>query len=193
MSDLLRMTGMYSGLDTASIVQELVSAKQTKVTNLKNEQKKLEWKQTAWQDLNSKIYNLYSNTLSDLRLTGSYTKKKTTSSDTTKVTVLASDSAVNGTQTLKVNKLAKSGYLTGAKLDQGKTDENGKLVDWTTSDKLSEIDSNLVGKKISITVGTGDTAETKEIEITSDMTITNFLGELKDAGVNASFDEGNQR
>ena len=66
MSDLLRMTGMYSGMDTESIVSQLVKTKSTKVTNLKNEQKKLEWKQTAWQDLNSKIYNMYSKTLSNL-------------------------------------------------------------------------------------------------------------------------------
>lgn len=209
MSDLMRMTGMYSGMDTESIVQQLVSVKQTKVTNLKNEQKKLEWKQTAWQDLNAKIYSLYTKTLSDLRLSGSYKKKKTTCSDTTKVSVTASGSAVNGTQTLKVNKLAKSGYLTGAKLESTKTeelkDENGnpvkdsngniimKPVDWKTTDKVSEIDSDLVGKKISVTVGQGVEAKTKEIEITNDMTINEFVGELKGAGVNASFDEGNQR
>ena len=114
MSDLLRMTGMYSGMDTESIVSQLVKTKSTKVTNLKNEQKKLEWKQTAWQDLNSKIYNMYSKTLSNLRLTSAYSKKSTVSSDSTKATVVASEGAVNGTQTLQVNKLAKSGYLTGA-------------------------------------------------------------------------------
>ena len=59
MSDLMRMTGL-SGIDTDSMVQALVQTKREKVTNLKNDQKKLEWKQTAWQDLNSKIYNLYS-------------------------------------------------------------------------------------------------------------------------------------
>ena len=42
MSDTIRMTGMYSGLDTESIVSQLVSAKSTKVTTLKNEQKKPE-------------------------------------------------------------------------------------------------------------------------------------------------------
>lgn len=192
---------MYSGMDTESIVTQLVSAKQTKVTNLKNEQTKLEWKQNAWQDLNSKIYSLYSGTLSKLRLTSAYKKKTTTSSDPTKATVLASDGAVDGTQTLKVNKIAKSGYLTGAKLEAGKTEEvtgeDGKKitkeVPWTASDKLSEISSDLVGKTISVTVGTGDEAQTKEIEITSDMTITQFTSKLKEAGVNASFDENNQR
>lgn len=200
MSDLLRMTGMYSGIDTESIVTQMVSAKSKKVENLKNEQTKLEWKQNVWQDLNSKIYSLYSGTLSKLRLTGSYSKKSTISSDTTKATVVASSSAVNGTQTLKVNQLAKAGYLTGAKLQQKKTtekdkdgNETTKDVNWTGSDKVSEINSNLAGQKISITVGTGADAKTTDIEITSDMTITKFTSQLKEAGVNASFDETNQR
>lgn len=200
MSDLLRMTGMYSGMDTESIVQQLVQTKSTKVTNLKNEQKKLEWKQTAWQDLNSKIYNMYSKTLSNLRLTSAYSKKSTVSSDSTKATVVASEGAVNGTQTLKVNKLAKSGYLTGAKLAGKTTTTTGtdgkdvtKVVNWETTDKLSEIDSNLTGKTISLTTGTGTDAKTTDIEITADMTINDLVAKFKDAGVNASFDTTNQR
>lgn len=200
MSDLLRMTGMYSGMDTESIVSQLVKTKSTKVTNLKNEQKKLEWKQTAWQDLNSKIYNMYSKTLSNLRLTSAYSKKSTVSSDSTKATVVASEGAVNGTQTLKVNKLAKSGYLTGAKLDGKTTTTTGtdgkdvtKVVNWETTDKLSEIDSNLTGKTISITTGSGTDAKTTDIEITADMTINDLVAKFKDAGVNASFDTTNQR
>lgn len=193
MSDLLRMTGMYSGIDTESVIQSLVSAKQTKVTQLKNDQKKLQWKQEAWQDLNSKIYNLFSKTLSDLRFSASYKKKTTTSADPTKVTVVASEAAVNGTQTIKINKLAKSGYLTGAQLKEHTPTKENETKKWTVTDKLSELDSSLVGKKISITVGTGDEAKTKEIEITGDMTINKFVAELKGAGVNASFDENNQR
>lgn len=199
MSDLLRMTGMYSGIDTESIVSQLVEAKSTKVTKLKNEQTKLEWKQEAWQELNSKIYSLYSSTLSDLRFSSAYQKKSTISSDTTKATVLASASAVNGTQTLKVKQLAKSGYLTGAELAKKEITETKdgtsvtKKVDWTTADKLSDIDSSMVGKKITISVGTGDDKKETEIEITEDMKISDFTGKLKEAGVNASFDETNQR
>lgn len=209
MSDLMRMTGMYSGMDTESIIAQLVSVKQKKVTDLKNDQKKLEWKQTAWQDLNSKIYNLYSKTLSNMRLASSYKKKTTTCSDATKATVVAGDSAVNGTQSLQVNKIAKAGYLTGAELDPVKTeyvrDENGKVVyddngkpktkkvDWKVTDKISEIDKSLIGQKISVTVGTGDKAKTTEVEITDDMSISTLTRKLSEAGVNASFDENNQR
>lgn len=197
MSDTMRVTGMFSGMDTESIVTQLVEAKSTKVTNLKNEQKKLEWKQTAWQDLNSKVYNLYSKTLSNLRLTSAYTKKKTTCSDTTKASVVASDSAIDGTQTLQVNQLAKAGYLTGAKLSQTKTvsNEDGTTssADWETTDTLASIDSTLTGKTISVTTGTGDAAKTTEIELTSDMTINGLISKFKEAGINASFDTGNQR
>ncbi len=200
MSDLLRMTGMYSGIDTESIVSQLVQAKSQKVTTLKNEQTKLEWKQNVWQDLNKKIYSLYSRTLSDLRFSGSYQKKSTTSSDTTKATVVASGTAVNGTQTLKINKLAKAGYLTGAELTGKSTTETKddgtvvtKTVDWTSEDKLSDIDSTLVGKKITLSVGTGEEKKETEIEITEDMTIKTFTDKLREAGVNASFDENNQR
>ena len=51
----MRMSGLMSGMDTESIVQELVAVKQTQVDNLKKEQTKLEWKQEAWKDLNAKI------------------------------------------------------------------------------------------------------------------------------------------
>lgn len=116
MSDLLRMTGMYSGMDTESVIQQLVQAKSQKVTNLKHDQKKLEWKTAKWQDLNKRIYKLYTGTLSNMRLVGSYAKKKTTVSDPAKATIAASEGAVNGTQSLRINKLAKAGYLTGAKV-----------------------------------------------------------------------------
>lgn len=196
MSDLLRLTGMYSGMDTETIVTQLVSAKSQKVTNLKNEQKKLEWKQDIWKDLNTKIHSLYSKTLSEMRLTGSYAKKTTKSSDTTKATVIASDSAVNGSQTLEINRLAKAGYLTGAELAQHSvTDDEGvtSMVDWTGEDKISDIAADLKGQTIKLTVGQGSEAKETEITITADMKISEFVTKLKEAGVNASFDEKNQR
>ncbi len=200
MSDLLRMTGMYSGMDTESIVSQLVQARSQKVTKLKNEQTKLQWKQEAWQDMNKKIYSLYSSTLSDLRFSSAYQKKSTVSSDTTKATVVASEAAVNGTQTLKIKQLAKSGYLTGAEIKQKEVEETKadgttvtKKVDWTTDDKLSDIDSSMIGKKITVSVGTGDEKKETTIEITEEMKISEFVSKLKEAGVNASFDTTNQR
>lgn len=195
MSDRLRMTGMISGMDTESIIQSLVSAKSQKVTTLKNDQKKLEWKQTAWQDLNKRIYSFYTGTLSNMRLSSSYAKKTTKISDSTKASVIASDGAVNGTQTLKVKSVAKSGYLTGTRLPEHVSydDEGNKIKGYRSTDKLSAINPDLVGSSIYLTVGTGDEKKDTEFKITGDMTINEFIGKLKEGGVNASFDEGNQR
>lgn len=208
MSDLLRMTGMYSGMDTESIVSQLVKAKSTKLEKLKKEQTKHEWKQEAWQDMNSKIYNLYNKTLLNLSLQGNYQKRTTVCSDVTKATVVSNDGATNGTQTLKINKLAKSGYMTGAKLAPNKVkvketqkDADGneieveveKNVDWTSSDKLASINKDLVGKSITIKTGTGDNEQSTEIMIEASTSISEFVTKLREAGVNASFDEKNQR
>ena len=73
----MRMTGMYSGMDTESIIQELVSAKRTKVDDVKKKQTKLEWKQDDWKDLNTKLKNLQSKYISNMRFASSYMKKTT--------------------------------------------------------------------------------------------------------------------
>ena len=47
----IRITGMYSGLDTESIINELASAQSYKKNKLVKEQTKLSWKQDAWKAL----------------------------------------------------------------------------------------------------------------------------------------------
>ena len=46
----MRLTGLMSGIDTESIIQELVTVKRTKVDDTKKAQKKHQWKQEAWKD-----------------------------------------------------------------------------------------------------------------------------------------------
>jgi flagellar hook-associated protein 2 len=185
MSDLIRMTGLYSGMDTESVIQSLVSAKSQKVTDLKNEQKKLEWKQTAWQELNSKIYSFYSKTLSNMRYEGSYVKKTTSVSDTTKATIVSSDSAVNGTQTLAINSVAKSGYLTGAEVGKYTYEQKQKTI--TNKSKVSEINEDLVGKTISYKDGTSSFTISKET------TIDELTTELQNKDINLSYNESTQK
>ncbi len=232
MSDRMRITGMYSGMDTESIVQQLVAAKQMKVDDLKNDQKKLEWKQNVWQDLNTKIYNLYSGTLSKLRMSGSFKKQKTTVSDSTKATVTA-NGAVNGTQSLKISQVAKTGYLTGKKVhdtlkfkgsdniagigsngavdqlsgqrikvtatrelkegERYKLNDKGEAVIATDEDLLLEQQGKLPLGTIKTASGGEKVKVATEIKFDKDMKISDFVSKLKEAGVNASFDEQNQR
>lgn len=197
----MRVSGINSGLDTDSIVQELVSAYNTKTEKYQKEQTKLSWKQEIWKGLNTKVYSLYNN-VGKLRFSSAYNTKKTTSSDTTKATVAASSSAVNGTQKLHVLATAQSGYLTGGKLSlrEEVTDTDGttKLKDVKgtvkAETKLSEI--GFTGDEASLNINTTDeegNAVTKTVSLTKDSTIQDVVNALKDNGLNASFDANNGR
>lgn len=177
----IRITGLNSGLDTDSIVQELVSAYSTKKDKYVKAQTKLSWKQDTWKEMNTKIYGFYSKSLWNMTLAGNYNKKTTVVSDSTKAKVTAAGSVVNGTQKLSVKQLATAGYLTGTKVAK----ESGEKLKAT--DKLSEL--GVKDGTLKLMVGT----ETKEVKVTSDMTITDFTDALKEQGINASFDAGQQR
>ena len=179
----IRITGMNSGLDTESIISELVKAKSAKKDSLVKAQTKLQWKQDAWKELNTKVYNLYSKTLSNMRLQSDYLKKTTKVSNSNAASVITGANAVIGVQTLKIDKLAKSGYLTGAEVST--TNGNDVKNDTTLSELGITSDTS-----ISLTNGDGTT---KTIDLTADMKISDVVSKLKNEGLNASFDENNQR
>ena len=53
--NMLRLTGMQSGFDTASIVKSLMAIDQLKVDKQYKEKTKLEWKDEAYRDVNLKL------------------------------------------------------------------------------------------------------------------------------------------
>lgn len=180
----IRITGMNSGLDTESIISELVKAKSAKKDKLVKAQTKLQWKQDAWKELNTKVYSLYSKKLSNMRFESDYLKKTTKVSNATAATVITGSGAVNGVQTLKIDQLAKTGYLTGAQLQK-----DNQKANYGTGAKLHEHLGVEVGSKMELTVN----GKTTTITVDEDMTIDSFVKKLQGAGVNASFDTKNQR
>ena len=179
----MRITGMNSGLDTETIIQELVSARRTKVDDKVKAKTKHEWKQEAWKELNTKLKNLQSKYLSNMRFTTAYTKKTTKVSNNSAVNVITGENAVNGVQELKVKQLAKTAYLTGAEIESA----SGKKL--TALSKISDINPDFKGGTITAKIGD----ETKTIDVAQDATISDVLTELKNLGLNANFDEKNQR
>lgn len=179
----MRVTGMYSGLDTESIIQELVAARRVKVDSATKAQTKLGWKQEAWKDLNTKLKNLQTKYLSNMRFTSDYAKKTTKVSNSSVVSVITGENAVNGVQSLQVDRLAKTGYLTGAEISKK---NGGKL---TALSKLSDV-MDIEGEgKINLKAGN----KSVDIKVTGDTTISDVLNQIKKAGLNASFDAQNQR
>lgn len=175
----IRLSGLNSGLDTDSIVKELVNAYSLKTQKYEKQKTKLEWKQDAWKSLNTKIYSLYTN-VSNLRRSTAYNLKKTSVSDATKATVTASSGAVAGTQKLQILATAQSAYITGGKLGS----------DVTSSSTLASLGYTGGDTTIEVRTKGGDT---KEINLSSDSKISDLVKQLQDAGLNASFDETNKR
>lgn len=177
----MRVSGLYSGMDTESIIADLVKVKQSKVDDLKKAQTKHEWKQEAWKNMNSKIYKLFSGTLNDLTYQSSFAKKTTTVSNPSAATVITQDSAMNSVQSLKIKSLASAGYMTG-----------GELADGTTADTtMKELGAIADGGTATITVKIG--SENKTIELNADSKVSDVAVKLKELGLNANYDSVTNR
>ncbi|WP_026517162.1 flagellar filament capping protein FliD [Butyrivibrio sp. MC2021] len=180
----IRITGMNSGLDTESIITALTSSKQTKLDNFKGDQKKLTWKQDKWKELNKKVVSFYNGALSSMRFSTAYTKKTTTASNSSAVSVVTGENAMDAVQTLSITSLAKASYMSGKEVKAGT--EKAKL-----STELGDIDG-FDGDEITFTVG----GESKSISVSSGDTIADVLSRLKEeAGdkLNFNFDESTGR
>lgn len=188
----MRVSGMYSGMDTESIIADLVKVRQGKVDDLKKQQTKHEWKQNAWKDLNSKIYKLFSGTLDNLTYQSSYAKKTTTVSNPNAATVITKDSAMNSVQSLQINRLASAGYMTGAEIKrEGGVSESTTMGDMLGEDAF-EADGTLT---IKVTIGKTESSdgEIKDIVLTKDSKISDVVTQLKEVGLNANFDSATNR
>ena len=194
----IRITGMNSGLDTDAMVRELVNAYEKQGEKYTKAKTKTEWKQEAWTTLNNKIKNFFTKQASNMRFSSTYSKKKTTVSDSSKATVIAGGNAVNGTQSLEVKELAKAAYLTSGELTT--TDESGKTVKASRTTTLGDLGLNIDGQ-IELKIGKGvKNSEGKytefvdpPIRVSKDTTLAEIQGQLGAAGFNASYDESNGR
>lgn len=165
-----RITGLYSGLDTESLVKSMTSKYQTKIDNLKRNKESNELKTTAWNALNSKLYSFYTGAASSMKLESSYTK---TTSKSSSDALTVSGGKDSGTQSVKIIDTAKTAQLTSAKLDESVKKDT----------KLSELGLNAGTYKFN----------NKNIVIAENDTMDTLMNKIKSTGLNANFDEEQNR
>jgi flagellar hook-associated protein 2 len=123
--------GLATGLDTDSMIQQLMMVAKIPLNSLLQQRQLLQWKQQDYLKVNSSLQDLHTK-LSSMRLQSTYLRKTTTSSDSSVVTATASPTAGNLTYSIKVSRLATSGVAIS---DSGLTktgqtfDPNKPLVD----------------------------------------------------------------
>lgn len=172
----IRMTGLFSNMDTESIIKEMMAAQETKKTKIVNKKVKLEWKQEIWKDLNTKLRDFTMKSLSKMRLEGSYKTKKATTTHDSLVSATAKGDAPSGSYSLTVDTLASAQKVTGA-----------SVSNLTTSSKLTA-SGVPEGTEIVITNGSGSNEKVKTLQVTADTTVNDFLNACTSVGLTASFD-----
>ncbi len=122
MSDMLRISGIASGMDTETMVKKLMEAEQIKVDRLEQQKTSTVWRQEAYHEMNIKMANFVIDTKTEFGLssTSSYGDvvnysvdsvdwiKSATSSDTDSVGVSATTNAVSGSYDFKVHNIAET-------------------------------------------------------------------------------------
>lgn len=184
----IRLSGLASGMDTESIVKQLMEAESMKKTKIENKKTKLEWTKEKWKDLNTKLYSMYTDKVSKMRLTGTYNTKKSSISDSSIASVTAGNNAVNGNYTLEVNNIATSNYVTSGRLRLESGASDAKV---TSTTKISELagGAGMVGQEIEVSYD----GKIRKFTIDENTTVGDYVKAISSIGLSASFDENQQR
>lgn len=136
-----RITGMYSNLDTDSIVKSLCSGQQTKIDRQEQKKTTYEWYDEAVTDILDAVKefsNTYCSALgsSSMLQASTYSAYEVTSdSDSNAVTISASGSADTGTISVKVDQLAVNANVSSS----GKVSADGTAISASNTTTLANL------------------------------------------------------
>ena len=187
----IRFGGMASGLDTESLVKQLVSAEKTRVDKFTQQKIWKQWQQTAYNETNKTMANFILDTRKNLGLTrttstgalvsGSintvdWVKKANSSS--TAFDVKATASAPAGVSTLKVEELATGANVSSTSNISDTITKASDISGLTFTDGKAEISIN-----------------NKSIVLAEDDTLNQISQKIRAAlpEVNANYDSGAKR
>lgn len=210
----IKFGGMASGLDTESMVKELMKAERAKVDKLQQSKQTKTWVQEAYNDMNKSFANFILDSKKALGITRtsstgstfstSYSSftwvKSASSSNESTFKATATTSAVSGTHSIKVEKLATGVNKASIKDIAARNRElEGTLTDVTSTTTLKDLGieegtegavtfETAAGKSVSLSYGSADTIAQLVSKINS----------LKDSdgnalGIKATFDETSNR
>lgn len=105
MSSSMQISGLVSGLDTASIIQQLIAIDSQPMNLLKQQQDVLNWQSNLLSSIKTNLFNLQQ-AVANLTLPATYSGRTTTSSDQAVATATAQNGAVNASYTVNVSQVA---------------------------------------------------------------------------------------
>lgn len=172
------MSGLASGLDTESLVKEMLSGTQSKIDAQEALKQQTEWKQEIYRDLIGQINNLqstYFSSSSASSLTNSAFYNTMSAASTSKnFKVTAGTSAAAGNTTLEVHQLASSYSLASS------APVSGRLAGSFDPAALQTLldDQRTADRTLVLSVGGADTTASKEVSIDLNSFFKNADGSL---------------
>ena len=136
-----RVTGLFSDMDTDTVVKNMCSVQQARIDKVKQQQTKQEWLGDALTGVKNEIndfmktYLSQTGTNSMLKSTTYMAFKATTSSTSNSVTVTPTSNAEQGNISVQVNKLAKNASAESA----SRVSKDGVEIAANNTAKLSEL------------------------------------------------------
>ncbi len=205
----IRLSGLSSGLDTESIIKEMMSAQSMKKTKIENKLTKLEWKQDKWQELNAKIYALYTTELSKFKLQSSYLTKSVTSSDSSKATFKASSTVPTGTHSVEISQVATSQFITGNVTTSVDPTDSTKTAPLSSGTYITQVQfsttnnskdptktdtkTGYIAEGTVLKLRVGNEEKTRDYKIHETTTIADLTAWFKDNDISFTYDTTNQR
>lgn len=167
MTTPIRFGGLASGIDTDTIIKQLMQAERAPVDKLEQKKQTTEWKRDAYREINRSLMTLR-NSAVDLMFSRNFYAKTSSSSDESKISVTAAPSS--GNSAVRIDSVTQLASSATTILDA--VDRNGQKLASTT--KLSDMNGFVAGQKrvIQETAGT-------ELMIPKDLDFSTVV--LKDA------------
>ncbi|MGZ0051801.1 flagellar filament capping protein FliD [Brevibacillus gelatini] len=165
----IRFSGMSSGLDTETMVKELMKAQKEPMNRIIRQKQTNEWKREAYREMNSLLMELRTS-VDSLRFSGNFNKKKAVSENDNTVGVNIVGTPKQSTYAVKVVKLAEAEMPASASITV-----NSSITDTKTA----------LGEDLTLTING------KDVKIETDDTLDDIIGAIKsETGMDASFVNG---
>jgi flagellar hook-associated protein 2 len=135
------ITGLSSGLDTASIVSQLMAIERQPLDRMQTQINKLTSNKSVYQSINTKLANLQS-IATDLSSSSFFNSVTSSSSNQAAVTVSNDSTAVAGSYSLQVKSLATVGVYQSGAFTSSTTTLNGMSMTLSYNGQTTTITAN---------------------------------------------------
>ncbi|MFD1776629.1 flagellar filament capping protein FliD [Paenibacillus rhizophilus] len=184
----LRVSGIVSGIDTDSIVKQMMTAKRMPLDKLTQRKQVMEWQRDNYREINSKLVDFKTNKLTAYdKSSAMNTQTAVVTGDTTALKAEATADANGVSMDIQVVQLAKSATAETAGASMVKADGTRITSNSTLAD-LQAINTGVTASNTyTITVNNG-----VPIELSKDLSISEAISKINnttDANVTAKFDE----